>query len=81
MGIIPLATGIDFDWRKFHFVIGAESSDFWRPLGVAVIFGLFVSTFLTLVIVPTTYSWLEDRTAQAGSFFRKLFGKSNKQSS
>ncbi len=74
MGIIPLATGIDFDWRKFHFVIGAESSDFWRPLGVAVIFGLFVSTFLTLVIVPTTYSWLEDRTRETGAFFRKIFG-------
>ena len=73
LGILPLATGVDFDWRNFHFIIGAESSDFWRPLGVAVIFGLVVSTFLTLVIVPTAYSWLEDRTVEVNSFFRKLF--------
>lgn len=71
LGILPLATGVDFDWRKFHLVTGAESSDFWRPLGVAVIFGLSVSTFLTLVIIPTTYSWLDDRIAS----FRRLVSK------
>jgi multidrug efflux pump len=59
-GILPLATGIDFDWRRFHFVVGAESADFWRPLGVAIIFGLAISTFLTLVIVPTFYALLEE---------------------
>jgi multidrug efflux pump subunit AcrB len=59
-GILPLATGVDFDWRELHFVFGAESADFWRPLGVTIIFGLVVSTFLTLVIVPTFYSLLED---------------------
>lgn len=59
LGIMPLATGFDFDWRRFHFVIGAESADFWRPLGVAIIAGLSFSTFLTLVIIPTFYSLLE----------------------
>ncbi len=59
-GILPLATGIDFDWRELHFVIGAESADFWRSLGVTIVFGLAVSTFLTLVVVPTFYSLLED---------------------
>jgi multidrug efflux pump subunit AcrB len=59
-GILPLATGIDFDWRALHFVVGAESADFWRPLGVAIIFGLTISTFLTLVIVPVFYSLLEE---------------------
>ena len=60
LGILPLATGFDFDWRAGHFVFGAESADFWRPLGVAIIFGLSISTFLTLVIVPTFYSLLDD---------------------
>ncbi|MBI5472816.1 MAG: efflux RND transporter permease subunit [Ignavibacteriae bacterium] len=63
LGIVPLATGFDFDWRAGRFVIGAESADFWRPLGVAIIFGLTVSTFLTLVIVPTFYSLLEEKLA------------------
>ena len=59
LGIIPLATGVDFDWRKLHFVVGAESADFWRPLGITIIFGLTTSTFLTLVIIPTFYSLLD----------------------
>ncbi|MDH3253128.1 MAG: efflux RND transporter permease subunit, partial [Ignavibacteria bacterium] len=59
LGILPLASGIDFDWRALHFVIGAESADFWRPLGIAIIFGLTIATFLTLVIVPTFYALLE----------------------
>jgi multidrug efflux pump subunit AcrB len=74
LGIVPLATGVDFDWRAFHFVVGAESADFWRPLGVAIISGLTVSTFLTLVIVPTFYSLLEEGMEHARVRLRSLFG-------
>jgi multidrug efflux pump len=69
LGVLPLATGIDFDWREFHFIIGAESAEFWRPLAVTIIFGLTVSTFLTLVIVPTVYSLLEEWTNRVSRFF------------
>jgi multidrug efflux pump len=75
LGILPLATGFDFDWRAGSFVIGAESADFWRPLGVAIIFGLAISTFLTLVIVPTFYSLLEDGIAAGKEFAIKLFSR------
>jgi len=60
LALVPLATGFDFDWRELHFIIGAESAEFWRPLAVAIIFGLTISTFLTLVIVPTVYSLLDE---------------------
>ncbi|MBI5476958.1 MAG: efflux RND transporter permease subunit [Ignavibacteriales bacterium] len=60
LAVLPMATGFDFDWREFHFVIGAESAGFWRPLAVAIIFGLTISTVLTLVVVPTAYSLLND---------------------
>lgn len=60
LGIVPLATGVDFDWRTFSWVIGGENSAFWRPMGVAIIFGLLVSTFLTLVITPSIYSFTDD---------------------
>ncbi|MGA9116571.1 MAG: efflux RND transporter permease subunit [Bacteroidota bacterium] len=72
LGIIPLATGVDFDWRNLHFVVGAESADFWRPLGIAIIFGLGVSTFLTLVIVPTLYSFLSESQERLGRNLRAL---------
>jgi multidrug efflux pump subunit AcrB len=71
-GVVPLATGFDFDWRRFHFVIGAESADFWRPMAVAIIFGLTISTFLTLVIIPTFYSLLDSWVVKIGVWFRKI---------
>lgn len=77
LGILPLAAGVDFDWRGFHFVVGAESADFWRPLGIAIIFGLSVSTFLTLVIIPTFYSLLEEwNVALKARVLRLLKGSS-----
>jgi multidrug efflux pump subunit AcrB len=60
LGIVPLASGIDLDWRTFSLIIGGENSAFWRPMGVAIIFGLMISTFLTLVITPSIYSFTDD---------------------
>jgi len=60
LGLVPLTTGIDFDWQTFSWVIGGENTAFWRPMGVAIIFGLSVSTFLTLVIIPAIYSAVDD---------------------
>jgi multidrug efflux pump len=60
LAIIPLASGVDFDWRSFSWIIGGENSAFWRPMGIAIISGLSVSTFLTLVIIPTIYSQIDE---------------------
>ena len=54
-GLIPLTSGIDFDWRTFSWIIGGENTAFWRPMGVAIIFGLATATFLTLVVVPVMF--------------------------
>jgi CzcA family heavy metal efflux pump len=72
LGVVPLATGFDFDWRALEFVIGAESAGFWGPLGVSIISGLTISSFLTLVIVPTLYSLLESWTRKISAFMRGL---------
>jgi multidrug efflux pump len=56
LGLIPMATGISFDFRKFTWDIGGESSQWWGPMAVAVIFGLSVATLLTLVVVPVLCS-------------------------
>lgn len=68
LGVIPLATGFDFDWREWHFVIGAESAGFWGPLGIAIISGLTFSSFLTLVIVPVVYSKLDELLVRLGAW-------------
>ena len=77
LGLIPLTTGFSIDFgRLVHgdfgraVIIGGESSQWWGPMGVAVIWGLAVATFLTLVIVPVTYS-VFDSLAEWG---RGIFG-------
>ena len=58
LGLLPTVLGWGFDFRRFAFVSGGESSQWWRPMGVAVIFGLAFATFLTLVLVPVLYDYL-----------------------
>ncbi len=43
LGMLPLALST------------GEGSEIWRPMGIAVIGGLIVSTFITMIIVPVIY--------------------------
>jgi multidrug efflux pump subunit AcrB len=56
LGLLPMATGISFDFSKMAFDIGGESSQWWGPMAVAVIFGLGFATLLTLILVPVLCS-------------------------
>ncbi|MFQ6115478.1 MAG: efflux RND transporter permease subunit, partial [bacterium] len=73
LGLIPLTTGFTFDFRNFRFDIGGESSQWWGPMGVAVIFGLAIATFLTLVIVPVVYYILDGWSEKARRKFSSIF--------
>ncbi len=57
LGLLPMATGVSFDFTRMRLEIGGESSQWWGPMAVAVIFGLGVATTLTLVVVPVLL-WL-----------------------
>lgn len=56
IGLIPLALG---------------GSSLFQPMSIALIFGLMVSTVLTLIVIPVVYSLTEERKQG-----RKLSGKS-----
>ncbi len=56
LGLLPMATGVSFDFRKLAWDIGGESSQWWGPMAVAVIFGLGFATLLTLIVVPVLCS-------------------------
>ncbi len=60
LGLIPLTFGFGFDMYTLSFTGGGESAEFWKSMGIAVIFGLAFATVLTLVIVPVMYSALDD---------------------
>jgi multidrug efflux pump subunit AcrB len=59
LGLIPMVTGVSFDFHTLSISWVSESSQWWRSMAVVVIFGLTVATFLTLVVVPTLYYLLE----------------------
>ncbi|MDA0710396.1 MAG: efflux RND transporter permease subunit, partial [bacterium] len=52
LGLFPLATGLSFDFFTLTLEIGGQSSQWWGPMAIAVIFGLTFATALTLVVVP-----------------------------
>jgi CzcA family heavy metal efflux pump len=67
LGLVPLTMGINIDFigpltGDFSRIIefGAESSQWWSGMGIAVIFGLFFATALTLIVVPVMYYILSD---------------------
>ena len=62
LGLIPLGIGLNIDFFSLlsewdpKVYIGGDNVVFWGPLAWTVIFGLTFATFLTLVIVPSTFS-------------------------
>jgi multidrug efflux pump subunit AcrB len=61
LGLIPLAIGLNINFftlvsefdPKIYF--GGDNVIFWGPLAWTVIYGLFIATFLTLVVVPILF--------------------------
>ena len=47
LGMVPMSLGL------------GDGSEIWQPMGISVVGGLTVSTFLTLFIVPALYAMLE----------------------
>ncbi|MHC4247502.1 MAG: efflux RND transporter permease subunit [Planctomycetota bacterium] len=64
LGLVPLVTGIAFDFRGFRFASASESTQWWSPMAICVIFGLGIATFLTLVVVPCLYHLIESGKAR-----------------
>jgi multidrug efflux pump subunit AcrB len=66
LGLVPMAIGFSLDFGALltgnfaNFLRqGGESSQWWGPMAVAVIFGLTFATVLTLVVVPALYSLID----------------------
>ncbi|MEC3884167.1 efflux RND transporter permease subunit [Halobacillus sp. HZG1] len=59
LGMVPLAIGIGR---------GAEAQ---QPLAVTIIFGLTVSSFFTLVLIPVVYTYFDDLSNKITGFFQK----------
>jgi multidrug efflux pump len=64
LGLLPLAIGLNIDFVTLltdynpKIYIGGDNNVFWKPMSWAIIYGLTFATFLTLVIVPIMYWYL-----------------------
>ncbi len=72
LGLIPMAIGMDIDFtRDSPLVFGAESGSFWKSMALAIMYGLGVATFLTLILVPALYSLSEGAKERIMRIFRR----------
>lgn len=61
LGLIPLAIGLNIDFFSLfssfnpNIYFGGDNVIFWGPLAWTVIYGLFIATFLTLIVVPILF--------------------------
>jgi multidrug efflux pump subunit AcrB len=72
LGLIPMITGVSYDFHSWSISWASESSQWWRSMAVVVTFGLVVSTFLTLVVVPTLYYLMEQFGTLRGRFTARV---------
>jgi len=83
LGLVPLTFGINVDFVGLladfapNFEFGSENTQFWGPMGTAIISGLTFATFLTLVIVPVMYSVFDSVSLRV----TKAFGGSTENAS
>ncbi len=78
LGLLPMVTGVSYDFHKMAMSLVSESAQRWRSMSVVVIFGLVIATFLTLVVVPTLYSLLislQDGTGKLSARVRRIYRK------
>lgn len=59
LGLIPMITGISYDFKKFEVITASFSSQFWYSMATAVAFGLALATMLTLLVVPVMFHLVE----------------------
>lgn len=75
LGLIPLTFGINIDFVGLitnldpDFYLGSANTQFWGPMGTAIIAGLTFATFLTLVIVPVIYSIFDSLSVHLARYF------------
>jgi len=72
LGLIPMVTGVSFDFHAWEISWVSESTQWWRSMSIVVIFGLMVATFLTLLVVPVLYSLLNSFQNNIGTFLESV---------
>jgi multidrug efflux pump len=77
VGLVPLTFGLYVDFRGLltelrpGLQFGGQNTQFWGPLGGAIIAGLPVATAVTLVVVPVVYSTFDSLRRHGARMLRQ----------
>ena len=71
LGLLPMLTGISIDFHEMVWKTTGESSQHWRSMASAVIFGLMVATAVNLIVVPVIYSLIHSSKQSLGGLISK----------
>jgi multidrug efflux pump len=52
LGLMPMVLAVNIDFFERSLQVGAPSTQWWRQLSTAIVFGLTFATPLTLVVTP-----------------------------
>ncbi|MEE8535436.1 MAG: efflux RND transporter permease subunit, partial [Kiloniellales bacterium] len=63
LGLMPMVLGVNIDFVVREVSIGAPSTQWWRQLSTAIVFGLSFATVLTLVVTPSALMLKENLSA------------------
>lgn len=72
LGLVPMLTGVSYDFTKGQMAWTSESSLWWRQMASINIFGLLMATMLTLVVVPCLYYLIERGRESGGRWVKWL---------
>jgi multidrug efflux pump len=74
LGLMPMVLGMNIDLLAREVQMGAPSTQWWRQLSTAIVFGLSFATVLTLVVTPSALmlrvnlgAWWRGRRQRAGA--------------
>ena len=71
LGLLPMVTGISYNFHIMAMSTASESTQWWRSMAIVVIFGLMISTVLTLIVVPTLYALIENTKIKLSSGYAR----------
>ncbi|OUE46182.1 MFS transporter [Billgrantia desiderata SP1] len=57
IGLLPMVLGMTVDFFARDLFIGAPSGQFWVQLATAIVGGLVISTFITVLLTPALLAW------------------------
>ena len=72
LGLLPMVTGIAYNFHTMQIAWVSESTQWWRSMASAVIFGLALATVLTLVVVPALYALIYTTSHKAGRLVKHI---------